>query len=79
MVLSNKPSKSRKKIRAQFQLVIGLIMIWLFVTQLGDIVTTVGHNPVIRYAEDHQIDSGALFYTESEQGIEANFLMLKED
>lgn len=57
----------------------GLIVIWLFVTQLGNLLTTFSHEPVIQYAEDHEIDSGALFYTESEQGLEANYMMLKRD
>ena len=68
-----------KKSVSIFQLVLGLTMIWLFVTQVGNVITTFSHEPVIKYAEDHEIDAGALFYTESDRGLEANYMMLKED
>jgi|GEM_PF-4451854 len=56
---------------------IGIFIIYVMVFQLGPFITNRTDDPVLRYAIDQELDTGTLFYTESEEGMEANYLMIK--
>ena len=53
---------------------IGILGIYLFVFCLPQFIYKNKYGgELMRFAKENEIDSGALFYTESEEGLEASF------
>lgn len=68
------PSKHQK----QLQLLLGCGFIYAFIFYLVPLFTqNEASKQVLEFVESRDIDSGALFYTESEEATQAEFFMRK--
>ena len=68
----------KKKYQQQLQLLVGCGLIYGFIFYLVPFFTqNEASKEVLEFVESRDIDSGALFYTESEEATQAEFLMRK--
>ncbi len=60
------------------KLLLGLFFIWLFIWKLAPaLVDFAGGSKMIQFIENEDIDTGALFYTESPEVGQVEFFMNK--
>ena len=58
------------------QLVAGIIMIWMFIFMFVPLLNNnEASQRMLDFVEEREIDSGVLFYTESEESVQAEFLL----
>jgi len=51
--------------------ILGVSAIILMVTYIIPMINTHTDNPVMNYINEHELDTGVLFYTDSDEGLEA--------
>lgn len=62
----------------RLRLLLGLFIIWLFVWQLVPrLLTSRPYAQMNDFVREHDIDTGALFYTESPEAGEVEFYMME--
>lgn len=71
--------EKKKKSTSVLYFLIGIGAIWFFIFILIPIITHNNKLKIFDQIRNKQIDSGALFYTESEQAVEANFYLIQSD
>ena len=60
-----------KRFRKWYSFVVGLVTIYLIVFKIVPFINQYAQNEVVRFVNDNELDTGTLFYTESEIGIYA--------
>ena len=62
-----------------FQLLLGVLLIWLFIWQIVPrILHSKPYAEMNDFVREHDIDTGALFYTEIPEAGEANFYFMND-
>ncbi len=64
------------RLERYFKLIIGILLIWVFVFYFIPWVSTVSYmKPLIRFVQENDIDTSALYYTEIEEFAEADHMI----
>jgi hypothetical protein len=70
--------KAAASIKKSLQLMLGLVIIWLVVTQFHRLIPGETGRQIFDRNQAQNRDAGALFYTESEEAMEIEYRMKKD-
>jgi len=62
-----------------FSFLLGLVSIWFVIWVLTPFLLAQIETPVLQMIQEKELDTSALFYSDSEEAVEANYEMLKRE